>query len=278
MNIAQALNFGQQQLQQTSTSASLDAEVLLSFILNKPKEFLLTNLKSSITFWQKVKFLLLINKRKNGWPIAYLTSNKEFYGLNFFVNRNVLIPRPETEILVEYIISEAKPNQVIADIGTGSGCIAISLAKNLPNKVIATEISAKAIKVGKKNAIANAVKIQFFTGNLLEPIKNEKIDIIAANLPYVNEDFKKQPITPANASLKYEPKNALYAKYFGLEKYKQLFDQIKNLAYQPSLIICEINPEQTAPIKEIIQNTLGKKLIEIKKDLVGLDRLIIIKN
>src|SRR3989344_5687482 len=178
-----------------ATSAILEAEVLLSAVLNQSKEFILTNPQLKITKAQEKKYKSLIKRREKFEPVAYLTREKEFYGLNFQVNKNVLIPRPETELLVEEIINEIKKSEiwnlkslpvqtgkiVIVDVGTGSGAIAIALKKHLPpTKIIATDNSLAALKVARNNAKLNKVKIQFIYSDLISKVK-DKIDIIAAN-------------------------------------------------------------------------------------------------
>ncbi|MEK7653389.1 MAG: HemK/PrmC family methyltransferase, partial [Patescibacteria group bacterium] len=172
-------------------SAELDAEVLLSCAVKKPKEFLFTHPEYQLNKKQEQKFNRFISCRAKGEPVAYLIGHKEFFGLDFVVNKNVLIPRPETELLVEEVINFVKKTishkpYAIYDVGTGSGNIAIALAKNLPRaKIIATEKSAKALIMAKKNTRLNKVKIDFYRGDLLTPVKNKKIDVVVANLPYL---------------------------------------------------------------------------------------------
>jgi len=215
-------------------TTALDAEVLLSHTLNKPKSFLYTYPEKKLTQAQVRKYKSLISRRAKHEPVAYITGHKEFYGLDFYVNQHTLIPRPETEALVEKIIKN-KDIHSIADIGTGSGCIAIALAKNNPKlNIYAIDISSKALTVARKNAKAHKVKnITFKQGNLLEPIKNIKLDAIVANLPYLSEKVYKKNYQ----HLKYEPKQALYAGKDGLDYYKKLLKQINKLKHKPQLYI-----------------------------------------
>lgn len=232
MTIKQALKQAAQKLAAAGIdSSALDADILLSFVLKKPKEFLYTYPEKILTKNQLTRFNQLINRRAKHEPVAYLTQHKEFFGLDFYVDKNVLIPRPLTESLVEQVIKEVGNKKVvIADIGTGSGCIAIALKKHLPQATIyATDISAAALLVAKKNARKHRVKIKFLQGNLLEPLKNKKIDIIVANLPYLNKNQIKNELT-------FEPKIAL----LGGKKYiKELLRQAKKLKYQPKKIFLE---------------------------------------
>jgi len=250
-------------------TAALDAEVLLAFILKKPKEFLYTWPDKKLTADQTKKFQALISRRTGGEPVAYLIKNQEFYSLDFYVDKRVLIPRPETELLIEEVMEYVMNQKLkIADIGTGSGCIAVALAKNLPAaKIIATDISKKALAVAKKNAGKHKAKIDFFYGNLLQPLinKKNKIDIIVANLPYL-----KKP-------LPFEPKTAFVGGKDGLEIYEKLIQQIANYKLRSKLILLEIDPRQIIKIKKIISKYLPQAKIEIKKDLAKLARTVVIK-
>ncbi|NUM25219.1 MAG: peptide chain release factor N(5)-glutamine methyltransferase [Candidatus Buchananbacteria bacterium] len=261
-----------------SSSASLDAEVLLSFVLKKPKEFFYTYPEKLLTKAQEKKFDQLIKRRIKHEPIAYITGEKEWFGLDFFVNRDVLIPRPETELLAEEAINLVKKRSVtIADIGTGSGCISIVLAKQLPNaKIYATDISAKALTIAKKNNRRHQTDIKFFKGNLLLPLKNKKIDIIVSNLPYGSTKIWKNLSVQQQKGLSYEPKIALYTTNSGLTKYEELFKQVKKYHVKPKTIIIEIDPTQSRLITQIIRRQFPKAKIDIKKDLAKLDRIVIV--
>jgi release factor glutamine methyltransferase len=285
MTVQKTLVWAITKLQKTSPSPSLDAEVLFSFTLKKQKEFLYTHSEYQLTKTQKKKLNNLINRRVKGEPIAYLTNTKEFHGLDFFVNKNVLIPRPETELLVEEVINKTLKQKIkktkfkIADIGTGSGCIIISIAKSYKLKAIscyATDISKPALAVAKKNAKKHKVKIKFLYGNLLEPLKNKKIDIVVANLPYGWQQWKNN--TSAQTSgLKFEPQKALFAKENGLYLYHKFFEQIANRKQKPELILGEFDPRQKIGMQKSIKKHLPQYCLEIKKDLAKLDRMFILK-
>lgn len=266
-----------------------DAEILLSYILKKEREFLLTHPEKKLTKLQLEKFNNLITRRTKGEPVAYLVGYKYFCGNRFIVNKNVLVPRPETEMMVDSIINCELPitNSIIIDIGTGSGCIIISLAKFIKNKCqfIGTDVSKKALSVAKKNAKLNKVdnKIKFIQGNLFEPIlKNKKLYqnknlIITANLPYGWSEWKNN-CSMDTIGLKFEPQIALFTKENGLKLYRELFEQIKQIQNEIKSItlLCEIDPRQTKLIAKLIKKELPKTKFEIKKDLAELDRLIII--
>ena len=274
---------------------ALEAEILLSHILKKNREFLFTHPEKELTAGQVKNYKKLIVRRSAGEPIAYLTGQKEFYDLNFFVNKNVLIPRPETELMVEEAvnrISHSIGHITLIDVGTGSGCIIITLAKILKSKLpitnyqlLAIDISKPTLAVAKKNAKLHKVdkKIKFIHGNLLKPIlKNCRLPIadcrliILANLPYLTPFQIKSSLT-----IKYEPKKALDGGRNGLKYYKELFEQVKRLAKLkavPISLFCEIDPGQVKKIKKLAQSELPKAKIQIVKDLAGRNRLVIIEN
>lgn len=250
--------------QRKITSAHLDAEVILCFVLKKPKEFLFTYPEKLLSKTQTIAYKKFIDQRRKHFPVAYIIEHKNFFGLDFFVNKHVLVPRPETEFLVENALTaaalQAKDNLTIADIGTGSGCIAVALAKNLPEtKICATDISRNALTIAKKNARLHGVKIKFFRGPLLTPIKNKKVDIIVANLPYLPRSYKHE-------SIKREPRIALYAGKSGLELYEKLFAQIARFKHRPKIILIEAGAIQMVSLKKIIRTTLTDAKIKIIKD------------
>lgn len=260
--------------QKSLPNAHLDAEVLLSTILNKPRGYLISHQEKEITASQLKKFHALISRRQKGTPIPYLTHHQEFYGLDFLVNRKVLIPRPETELLVEVVIQYARRLAnlqspiSIADIGTGSGCIAVTLAKYLPNvKIYAIDISEKALAVAKINAKKHKVlkRIKFIKGDVLNPVKKEKFDIIVANLPYLTKDEL--------INVPHEPKQALYGGKLGLEIIERLLMQVPKYLKPESKIFLEISPTQTKALEYIVEQQLPGRKVEFKKDLAGRDRV-----
>jgi len=251
-----ALIWATQKLNKT-TSPELDAEILLAFVLHKDKVWLFSHPETGLTKPQETKFKKLILKRAKLFPIAYLTGAKEFYGFNFKITPDVLVPRPLTEELVDqalkFIKNTKKRPLTIADIGTGSGCIIISLIKELqklnaiPAKswpasggkkftFYATDISAKALAVAKKNAkfYGLSKNIRFYKGDLLKPLLNKKVDLILTNPPYLTKaHFKKEK------SIQREPKIALIGSpRFAVEAgnpFKKLFSQIQKTSAKGGL-------------------------------------------
>jgi len=292
MNIKKTLIQATQQLKSTQPkSAPLDAEILLAHALGKTKEYLYTHPDHKLTTSQQKKFNSYINRRKKHEPIAYITGHKEFFGLDFLVDKNVLIPRPESELLVEETLktcrgakSCASGKHTIIDIGTGSSCIAISLAKHLPKaKIIATDSSKPALHVAKKNAHRHktASRIKFLHGNLLEPLSQRTgarfcAQIVIANLPYGWHAWKNNT-SAETKGLAFEPPTSLFTEEHGLKLYRQLLEQIQKLKNQPKYILLEHDPRQTTELKKMIKKHLPKSKIKSKKDLAGKNRVVIIK-
>ncbi len=271
--------------QRKITSAHLDAEVILSFVFKKPKEYLYTYPEKLLSKPQSIIYKKLVNKRAKRFPVAYLIGRKEFFGLDFIVNKNVLIPRSETEFLVEQTLAAClrqgygrqatarseKNNLTIADIGTGSGCISVALAKNLPRaKIFATDISRRALQTAKLNARHCGVNVNFMCGSLSTPLKNKKIDIIVANLPYLPHIYKHE-------SIKHEPRLALYAGKSGLELYEKLFQQIARLKYQPIIILIEAGTIQMKALTKIIKKNLFNAKIKTIKNPDNKQKIISIE-
>ncbi|MFZ5364918.1 MAG: peptide chain release factor N(5)-glutamine methyltransferase [Patescibacteria group bacterium] len=276
MIIRQALQTAEQKFKATKKlSPRLDAEVLLGFILKKDKAFLYTYPQNTLTSAQLKKLNRLIAQRLKNWPIAYLVGRKEFYKLPFKVNPQVLIPRPETELMIDEILKLDK-KLTVADIGTGSGCIAVALAKNGFNKVYATDNSSAILSIARQNARLNKVRINFFKGNLFSPLNNKKIDIIAANLPYLSKKIYGQSVK-LFPEIKKEPRSALLAPAAGLYFYRQLLDQLSKSKYNPRYVFFEIDPAQSHQIEHLIRSNLTSGSIQIKKDLCGKNRLVIVK-
>ena len=285
MTIQKTLLTAINKLRQASiTSATLDAEILLSHVLKRSKEYLLSYPEKKISANLSRTYKSLILRRQRGLPTAYLTNNKEFYGLNFFVNQHVLIPRPATETIVEEAIKEVRQLQladkakkiIIADVGTGSGCIAVTLAKYLKNvRLYAIDISSSALTVAKKNAQSHKVssKISFVAGNLLTAIKitkkNPAIDLIVANLPYLT----KYELS----AVRHEPKLALLGGKMGLEYIDQLIAQVPRVLADDGVILLEVSPTQVTVVEHVAKQHFPDKNISFIKDLSGQERVVKIK-
>ncbi len=262
----------------SSSLSSFDRQILLCHVLKKSKEFLFAHPEHPITKKEKNLLRKLTARRKKHEPIAYIFGKKEFFGRDFFVNKNVLIPRPLTESLVELVIIESQRHGIdtIIDVGTGSGCIITTLAKELPQKnirFIATDISESALFIAKKNTkqLGVSKKIQFYKGDLfssvvgardLAPLQNETI-VIIANLPYISP--KKYKTLSSDIRL-YEPKSALVAKDGGLYYYKKLLREIRRCrdatCRVPTILCFEIDPDQKTALKKYIKKIFPKRKIQ----------------
>ena len=274
-----------------SSLPRLETEMLLGFVLNKSREYILTHPELIISKNETLNFKKLEQKRHNNWPLAYLIKNQEFYGLNLKVSPAVLIPRPETELIIDIFKdeltkppSDAKP--FIIDVGTGSGAIIITLAQELKclPKIftkaffLGIDISLPALKIAKLNASKQELsrKIKFRKSNLLDKVPARKFKdydlFIAANLPYLTrKQIKDQP------SIAREPKIALDGGRDGLDYYRKLFKQLNTLPLRSLFLVCEIDPKQTIKISKLAKTLIRQSSSEIKKDLRKKNRFIIIK-
>lgn len=228
----------------------------LAYVLKKPTAYLLAHPETQLSPPQQATFRTLAAKRRRGVPFAYLTGQQGFYGLDFAVTKDVLIPRPETEQLVDWVLAHnnRKAQSTIIDVGTGSGCIAVTLAKYLPAaRIIAADVSAAALRVAKKNARAHGVsqRISFRQGSLLTVRKpNEHMDLVVANLPYLTISQLK--------NLPHEPKLALHGGTRGLELIEKLIQQIVERGIPRAIL--EIDPAQERWIAALDSHLCGYAL------------------
>lgn len=217
-----------------------------------------------------------LKELKKGKPVQYVIGNVDFYGNIIKVNENVLIPRFETELLVEKTIKRIKkyfPNKIdIIDLGTGSGCIPISLKKEINANIDALDISIDAINLAKTNAKDNNVDINFILGDMTT-YKEKKYDVIISNPPYIKEDEEIEDIVKNN-----EPHIALYAKDNGLYFYKHIIDNLEYLTKDKFLVAFEIGESESTVLVDYIKNKLKDINISVEKDLSNKDRYIFITN
>ncbi|MFA5247852.1 MAG: peptide chain release factor N(5)-glutamine methyltransferase [Patescibacteria group bacterium] len=287
MMIKEVLNISKSKLEKNKISSSLlEVEILLSAVFKKDKEYLFFNPNKEISIWQNFLFQRMLKKRLAGYSVAVIVGHKWFYGLDFFVNKNVLVPRPETELMVETVLEAIINYKLLIinliDVGTGSGCIVVSLANELNKKKIefnsyALDISRKALKVARKNSrkynLDNCIKILY--SDLLNIIDFKKLNgpiFITANLPYLTpEQIKNSP------SIKKEPKMALESGKDGLNHYRRLFGQIKNkIRGIKFFLFCEIDESQATAFTKLVKQELPTAKLSIKKDLNGADRLAVL--
>ena len=277
MTIKETLRKGMIQLKTGNvTEPNLKARLIMQYILNKPRQYLIIYDDQVLTLRQEVDYFKAIKRLINGEPIQHIKHQQEFMKLSFFVNEDVLIPRPDTEILVEEVIKIAKKIKAknILDMCTGSGAIAVSLAKYLDNvEITAVDISTKTLNVAKKNAKNNEVenKITFIESNLFENIVNEKYDIIVSNPPYI----KKDVIKTLNKEVQKEPKIALDGGYDGLDFYRKITHQSEEYLKFNGYLCFEIGYDQKKDVIKIINDERKFTGTYSKKDLCDNDRIVI---
>ncbi len=278
MTIKEAVQTGNKLLIDSSPTAELDSEVLLSAILHKNREFMLTHPETVLSDWEQKQFQSFLKRRAKHEPISYLIGYKEFYGLRFQVSDDALIPRPATEGLVAAVLSDTNPEKEyrILDVGTGSGCIAITLAKHFPaTKIIASDIDEKALACARQNAesLKTEKQIDFIQSDLMEKITGS-FDIICANLPYLSIE-QWQNTSPTVK--KFEPKKALLGGQHGFELNAEFLRQLPAHLNPGGKIYLEIDPASKEILTHQVSFIYPGAKTEIKKDLAGIDRVLVIK-
>ncbi|MBF8983745.1 peptide chain release factor N(5)-glutamine methyltransferase [Lutibacter sp. B2] len=283
MTIEEALKQAVSQMEKTTIRTPLlDAEVLLCHILQINRLYLFLNRKNHLTEEQYDAYTEFVEKRIAGVPVQYIINKQEFMALDFYVEEGVLIPRPDTEILVEYIIDWMKAKKTneeinIADLGVGSGAITVSLAKYIPNaKLYGVDISQKALDIATKNAKANEVQITFVKGDLLEPLKElklkGKLDVLVSNPPYIpKKDIDGLQIEVS----KYEPRLALDGGEDGLNFYRRIVDEGYIYSKKGGLIALEVGHDQADDVVGLLKAKEVYTNIQKIKDLSGIERVVV---
>jgi len=253
MKALEAIKFGSQKLKENKIpSFILDSEILLSKSLRKTREEILTNLDQKINKKEMLVFHNYLHRRLKNEPIAYILEEKEFWSKNFYVNKATLIPRPETELLVDKLLKIFNDKKItILDIGTGSGCIILSLLSELKNSTgVGVDISSNAILVAKKNAskLKLLKRIKLWKKSF-EKIFNYKFDLIVSNPPYIE---KKEFINLSYDIKKYEPKIALDGGNDGLDLIKKVIYKSKNILKIKGTLALEIGNEQYRKVSKIL--------------------------
>lgn len=257
---------------------NLKARLLMQYILNKSRQYILVYDNKQLTQAQEFQYFRNIEKLIKKFPLQHITHQQEFMKMTFYVDENVLIPRPDTEILVEEVIQIAKKINAkkILDMCTGSGAIAVSLAKYIPDsRITAVDISSKALNIAKKNAKSNQVEnqITFVESNLFENLPKEKYDIIVSNPPYI----KNEEIKTLDKEVQKEPKLALDGGIDGLDFYRAIIKQDYEYLKFNGYLCFEIGYDQKEEVMELIKQEEKYKDTYSKKDLYGNDRIIITK-
>ena len=279
MNYLQTLKFGSDKLKSHNIDTHiLDSEILLSFTLNSSRENILMNLETNIKKNKFEKFKKLLSRREKREPIAYITNKKEFWKNNFYVNSDVLIPRPETELIVEEVLKNTNihSSKKFLEIGTGSGCLVVSIIKERP-KCFATaiDISRKALNIAKFNAKMHHLinKINFVNIDI-DKIQFNKYDFIISNPPYIN----RFDLSRLDESVKiFEPYIALEAGIDGLREITKLIIKSKKLLKKNGKLIFEIGQGQNLIAKKIL-NKNGYFINKVIKDISSIPRVIVSTN
>ena len=277
MTILEAMKKGMIELKNENIETpKLKARLLMQFVLNKTRQYVIVNDMEELDKNKERDYFLAIKKLRQGFPIEHITHQKEFMKLNFFVDEHVLIPRQDTEVLVEETIKIAEKINAkkILDLCTGSGAIAVSLAKYLPKvEVTAIDISNDALKIAKKNAINNELgdRITFINTDMFTNLSNEKFDIIVSNPPYI----KKSVIEQLDEEVKREPYIALDGGEDGLYFYRKIIKEAYEFLKYRGYLCLEIGFDQKIDVIELIENEEKFEGAYAKKDLCDNDRVVI---
>ncbi len=264
-------------------SAPLAAELLLMHALGRDRAFLYAHPEYALDADQAARFAKLIEQRAAGTPVQYLTGQQEFWGLEFEVNPSVLIPRPETEHVVEVALAKLGARRgdplIVADVGTGSGCLAVALSHELPQaQIVATDISPAALEVAARNAARHGVapRIEFRRANFLRtyladsrPVKR-CFDLIVSNPPYIGLD---EAASLPREVREHEPHEALFAGPEGVEKYPHLIAQAEALLRGGGWLVVELGHQSAPRVAPLLQNASWLR-VSIERDLAGIDRVL----
>ncbi len=282
LNIQDALRRGSRMLAEAdSEEAGLEAELLLACALNTDRTHLFQRLRDELAPDAETAFEALLQRRLAHEPTAYILGRKEFYGLEFEITPAAIIPRPETETLIELVIAFLRPRAVgretrVADVGVGCGAIAVTLAAELPRTdVIATDISSHALALARRNAERHRVaeRIRFLHGDLLAPL-DAPVDVIAANLPYVRSgDFEAAP----PEIREHEPRLGLDGGPDGLRLVGRLLRDAPPCLKPGGALFAEIGEEQGDAARKLALESFPQVRIEERQDLSGLDRVLVVR-
>lgn len=274
-NLREVYTEGKNRLQKAGVqSYEFDARQLLFFVFSIDANQYLLNQSMPLSEEEEKKvnsYFEAIQKRSEKIPLQYITGEQNFCGLDFYVNENVLIPRLDTEVLVEKILEYEEPGQRVMDMCTGSGCIAITLQKLGRFQVMAVDISEEALTLARKNAQRNQSQVTFFQSNMFDQLSNtSKVDVIVSNPPYIESKVIDELDDEVK---KYEPRLALDGMEDGLHFYRILAREGKRFLNEGGRLYVEIGFDQAEAVKEIF-GAQGFFNIQVYKDLAGLDRVV----
>lgn len=278
--IREAQDALRRQLSAVSDTAFIDAQVLLASILEKPRAWVIAYPEHWLNASQVQALYRVMDRLESGEPVPYILGKWEFYGLDFIVTPAVLIPRPETELLVDCALNwlRANPNRRrAADIGTGSGCIAIALAAKISDlAVVASDISMAALTVASQNIAQHRLEnrihlVQLDLLSAVSPTPQKKFDLVCANLPYI-----PQGTLDTLDRLRWEPVRALNGGESGTEFIQRLLAELPQSINPGGLILLEIEASQGAQVRSLVEEALSASSVKLQHDLAGRDRLVVV--
>ncbi|MFV1858071.1 MAG: peptide chain release factor N(5)-glutamine methyltransferase [Anaerolineales bacterium] len=274
VKVGEALEGAVPRLGHHSDTPGTDAQLLLAEALGQPRAWILAHPEHEMSSAQMAQFEALVAAVLDGAALPHVLGWWEFYGRRFHLDPQVLIPRPETELMVEEVLSRSKPASRILDLGTGSGCIAITLALELPDsRVYASDLSWRALKVARRNVIAHGVEqnVNLINSNLIDAIAGP-FDLVCANLPYVATDQLQHLVVASR-----EPVMALDGGSSGTELIYGTLEKLPGILAPGGCALFEIDPDQTAGVAAQAGSSFPQSRLRIEKDLAGLERLLIVE-
>jgi release factor glutamine methyltransferase len=272
MQVREALKHGVERLTASRVgSPRMNAEVLLMFILGCDRAYLFAHPERDLTPDEQLRYEEALAERAAGKPSQYITGHQEFWGMDFIVSPAVLVPRPETEHVIEVVLPLARAigNPRIVDVGTGSGCIALALAKELPDaEVHATDISDSTLEIARANAarLGFDQRVQFHHADLLAGFQPKSVDFVVSNPPYVGnrEEVDREVF-------EHEPRHAVFAGHTGAEIFQRLIPQARDVLKPNGWLVLEIGYSVYSPVRELLRDW---KVVEVTNDLQGIARVV----
>lgn len=274
--VFEALQWASSFLEEKNREANA-ARLLLQHVLAVDYTGLMLNMREPLTEEQQQQFEELIHAHIAGKPVQYLIGTEQFYGRTFQVNEAVLIPRPETEELVEQALERmtakfGDASLSLVDIGTGSGAIAVTLKKERPSlQVTATDLSEDALQTAKQNAQLLEADVTFLQGDLTAPVQHQKFDVVLSNPPYIAFDAVN---VMNEVVLEHEPHTALFAEENGLQLYRRLCEELPHIVHNQAIIGFEIGYQQGEAVYNLLKKSFPQGKVEVLKDLFGQDRMV----
>ena len=257
---------------QRPNDARLSAELLLAYVLHSDRTALIRESQETVSADDRAKFEKLVQKRGEGEPIAYLVGEKEFFSLPFYVDRAVLIPRPETEMLVEAVLEKLTPRAAgrFVDVGTGSGAIAITIKKHLPNwEIFGSDVQEESLAVARKNALRHGVEVHWRQSDLLKDVEG-MFDAVAANLPYI----PTKDVPHLAIGVRYEPWCALDGGVDGLRLIDRAVRELRPRLLRGGWLFLETGNAQEDEVRNLLQ-TAGYTVESIRNDYQGIPRVVV---